>query len=81
MVDIGSLFELVDKQKASDLLITAGAPPVLRIDGKLVRTKNKALRGEDSKRLIYGVLTPEQQNRFERRHEELMREFRRSAEP
>ena len=69
MADVGNLFELVDARKASDLLITAGAPPMLRVDGKLVSTQNKALRSEDSKRLIYSVLTTEQQNRFERRHE------------
>jgi len=69
MVDIGSLFELVDARNASDLLITAGAPPALRVDGKIVRTQNRSLRSEDSKRLIYSVLTTEQRNRFERRHE------------
>ncbi len=69
MVDMVDLFELVDKRGASDLLITAGAPPMLRVDGKLVRTKNRRLSGEESKRLIYGLLTAEQRERFERRHE------------
>jgi len=69
MVDIKDLFDLVDKRHASDLLITAGAPPMLRVDGKLVRAHSRSLRDEDSKRLIYGILTPEQRDRFEQRHE------------
>ncbi len=64
--------ELVDLLKAclsegaSDLHICVGAPPVLRIDGELRRTDNPVLTPDESKRLIYSVLTDSQKGRFER---------------
>jgi len=69
MVDIKELFELVEKRGASDLIVTAGAPPMLRVDGKLSRTRFKVLRADDCKRMIYGILSTGQKARFEQRHE------------
>ena len=37
------LFDLVSKEGASDLLISAGAPPALRVNGQIRRTKGDAL--------------------------------------
>ena len=65
-MDIKQLFELVVKQKASDLLIGAGAPPILRVNGELLRVKGTSLTEDDSKKLIYSVLTPEQIKKFEK---------------
>jgi len=59
------LFELVAKQNASDLLISAGAPPMLRVNGRLYRTRNDALTPEDCKKLIYTALSTEQRQKFE----------------
>ncbi len=64
-MDIKPLLELVAKEGASDLFITAGAPPMLRVNGELYRTPNEPLTPEAAKELLYGVLTKEQQNRFE----------------
>lgn len=68
-LDIKSLFSLVAKEDASDLIISAGAPPVLRVNGQLMRTKGDPLTPEQSKRLIYGFLTAEQKKEFEERKE------------
>jgi twitching motility protein PilT len=65
-MELRQLFELVDERKASDLIISAGAPPVLRINGKLRRIEADPLTEEDTRRLIYGELTEEQRERFER---------------
>ena len=65
-MSIDDLFELVAKENASDLLLSAGAPPVLRVDGDLLRTRGDALTPEMCKELIYGFLTKEQQDVFER---------------
>jgi len=62
---IKELLDLVAKEKASDLFITAGAPPMLRVDGELFRTKYDALTPEQAKELIYGFLSKEQQDVFE----------------
>ncbi len=68
-MDIHDLFELVAKEKASDLLISAGAPPILRINGQLYRSKTEALTPEQTKKLIYDFLTDAQREQFEAHRE------------
>ena len=65
-MELKELFELVRKRKASDLLISAGAPPVLRVDGRLFRTRNDPLTPEQTKKMVYAILSAEQKERFER---------------
>jgi twitching motility protein PilT len=55
---------MVDKG-ASDLHITAGSPPQLRIDGELVPFRLAALGPVDTKQLCYSVLTDDQKSHFE----------------
>ncbi len=50
---------------ASDLHITTGSPPQLRIDGQLVPLRTEALTPVDTKQLCYSVLTDAQKLRFE----------------
>ena len=38
MVSMGELFLLMHERGASDLHLTVGAPPMLRVDGQLVPT-------------------------------------------
>ena len=64
-MELQELFDLVTKQKASDLLISAGAPPVIRVNGKLYRTRGESLTPDETKKLIYGGLTEEQKKHFE----------------
>lgn len=64
-MELQSLFDLVKKQKASDLLISAGAPPMLRVNGKLYRTRNESLTPEQTRKLVYSSLTEAQIARFE----------------
>lgn len=62
------LQEMIEK-KASDLHITAGAPPVLRIDGKIVPSAYDAVTPDISKQIAYSVLTEDQQKRYENNKE------------
>jgi len=55
---IDKLLQTVVNRKASDLHITVGQPPVLRIDGRLVRLETKVLGPEDTVALMKSV-TPE----------------------
>lgn len=55
---------MVDKG-ASDLHITTGSPPQLRLDGELVPFRVAALGPVDTKQLCYSVLTDEQKAHFE----------------
>jgi twitching motility protein PilT len=50
---------------ASDLHVTTGSPPQLRIDGELVPLRTDALTPVDTKQLCYSVLTDAQKLRFE----------------
>lgn len=63
------LIELVIKRKASDLHIGVGVPPILRIDGKLLLTDYEPLKPEDTKALIFSILTLEQRKILEQRLE------------
>jgi len=53
-------------QKASDVHLTVGLPPVFRIDGELIATSDRPLQPDDTVELIYGVLTQGQREEFER---------------
>ncbi len=67
MADINTLLKLTQDQKASDLHITAGNPPVIRIDGRLsVVDKFPAFTRESAKSLIYSMLSDEQKAHFEK---------------
>jgi len=68
-VDMNELLALVESENASDLLITAGAPPMIRVSGRLKKTHYEPLRSEDTKRLVYSVLTDKQKQRFEEEKE------------
>src|SRR5512133_502267 len=50
---------------ASDLHVTTGSPPQLRIDGKLVPLKTAPLTPVETKQLCYSILTDAQKHRFE----------------
>ena len=54
---------------ASDLHVTTGSPPQLRIDGKLHPLKMPPLTPQDTKQLCYSVLTDAQKHRFEETNE------------
>ena len=63
-MDIHDLFDLVAQENASDLLISAGAPPILRIHGQLFRSRTDALTPEQTEKLIFDFLSDEQRERF-----------------
>jgi len=54
---------------ASDLHLTVGLPPMLRIAGKLVPTEYPRLMPDMTKRLIYSVLNDKQKEKFEKHWE------------
>jgi twitching motility protein PilT len=55
---------MIDKG-ASDLHITTGSPPQLRIDGHLAPLRTDSLTPQDTKQLCYSILTDAQKLRFE----------------
>ncbi|MBF0542950.1 MAG: type IV pilus twitching motility protein PilT [Candidatus Riflebacteria bacterium] len=65
MFVLNDLLNLVIENGASDLHITVGTPPVIRVDGELVQTDLDVLTPMDTRSLIYNMLTAEQQKEFE----------------
>jgi len=51
---------------SSDLHLTVGLPPVVRVDGSLTRLDYRPLSPQDTQRLIYDILTNDQVEIFER---------------
>lgn len=64
-MEIDELLSLVSKKRASDLHLTAGLPPMLRVDGRLVPTSYEKLTPQETQRLVYSMLTDRQKQRFE----------------
>lgn len=66
---IEEILELCITRNASDLHISAGLPPILRIDGKLIRTDLSVLSGDDVETIIFPILTNEQRRNLEQHWE------------
>ena len=69
MVDIVHLLNLAHSERASDLHLTYGRPPILRVCGHLIPLDMEALFKDDLKAIIYSILTEEQIKRFEKSKE------------
>ncbi len=69
MISMSELFLLMHERGASDLHLTVGSPPVLRIDGLLVPTPFEKLTPETSQALIFSLLTDNQRQKFEATNE------------
>jgi twitching motility protein PilT len=69
MVSMSELFMMMHERGASDLHLTAGAPPTLRIDGELVATPFEKLNGEATQTLIFSMMTDDQRARYEATNE------------
>ncbi len=68
-MELRDLLMLTIEKKASDLHLTEHTPPILRIDGRLTLAELPKLTREDTKRLVYSVLTNEQKEMFEKNWE------------
>jgi twitching motility protein PilT len=64
-INLQALLKAMLDKGASDLHITAGSPPRLRIDNELVRLQTDQLAREDTKLLCYSVMNDAQKLRFE----------------
>jgi len=69
MPNLHQLLKAMIEKGASDMHITTGSPPQLRIDGKLIPLKLNPLNPAETKELCYSVLTDAQKRRFEEENE------------
>lgn len=68
-ISLQDLLTLMIEQNASDLHLTSGSPPQLRIDGSLRPVNVPPLSPTETKRLAYSILTEKQKKQFEEKNE------------
>lgn len=69
MINMNDLLLLMVQKKASDLHMTVGVPPCVRVDGILNQTNLEKLNSDTVQRLVYSLLSDAQKQRFESENE------------
>jgi twitching motility protein PilT len=64
MAQIDQLFKVMIAQNASDLHLSAGAPPFLRIHGEMIKLDHPVLNNDGVQALIFEILTEKQKKNF-----------------
>jgi twitching motility protein PilT len=64
-MDIAELLAFSNKQNASDLHISAGLPPLIRVDGEIKRINVESLDDRTVHDMIYDIMNDKQQKDFE----------------
>ena len=68
-MELTSLLKLMHEKSASDLFITAGIAPTMKVNGKTAPVNNDVLSPEDSMEMVTGMMSPAQREEFEATHE------------
>jgi twitching motility protein PilT len=69
MPSLHQLLKAMIEKGSSDLHVTTGTPPQLRIDGELIPLKTPPLSPADTKKICYSILTDAQKHEFEEENE------------
>lgn len=69
MTTIQQLLEEMVRRGASDLHLTAGVPPIFRIDGELIHSEHEILKPEMTQQLAYSLMNDTQKKKFEQEKE------------
>ena len=65
-MEITDLLIFTQKNKASDLHLSVGNPPILRVSGDMLPMKMGVLTPEDIKQMLYAIMTEQQRSDYER---------------
>ncbi|MBP6299709.1 MAG: PilT/PilU family type 4a pilus ATPase [Arenimonas sp.] len=68
-IDFTSFLKLMAQKKASDLFITAGVPPSMKVQGKVSAITQSPLTPQQSREMVLNVMSPSQREEFEKTHE------------
>jgi len=63
------LLRMMIAKKASDLFITAGFPPAMKIDGKMTPVTNQALSAQHAREIARSIMNDKQATEFDATHE------------
>jgi twitching motility protein PilU len=64
-MDFKALLALMVEKKASDLFITAGKPPSMKVDGKVTEVSRSKLTAEQSLNVLYSIMDQRQKDEFD----------------
>ena len=64
-MDFNSLLKLMVHKKASDLFITAGVAPSLKINGKVTPVTQATLTPSQAREIVYSIMSPDQRQEFD----------------
>ncbi|TAN06194.1 MAG: PilT/PilU family type 4a pilus ATPase [Rhodanobacteraceae bacterium] len=68
-VDFTSFLKLMVHKKASDLFITAGVAPSIKVNGRIVPITQTPLTAQEARDMVLNVMNPIQREEFEKTHE------------
>jgi len=68
-MEFESLLKLMVHKNGSDLFITAGVAPSLKVNGKIAPVTQATLTPIQAKEIVMGIMTPAQKEEFERENE------------
>lgn len=68
-IDFTSFLKLMVHKKASDLFITAGVSPSIKVNGRIVPVTQQPLSAQQSRDMVINIMTPSQREEFEKTHE------------
>ncbi len=68
-MDITELLRFAVSEEASDIHVSSGEPPIMRIHGSMKRLDHPALSGDDVHRMIYDIMSDKQRKDFEELNE------------
>jgi twitching motility protein PilT len=66
MAQIDEILKIVKSAGATDLHLVAGSVPVVRVDGRLEKTRHRRLSNQEVRQLIYEILSDDQIRQLER---------------
>ncbi len=63
-MDFNGILKLMGEKKASDLFITVGMPPSIKVHGRISPISKSRLVEEQTRELVFGLMSPAQRDEF-----------------
>ncbi len=68
-MDLTQLLAFTMQNDASDLHLSAGSPPIIRVSGQMKRVKADALASDDIRTMLYSIMAEDQRAEYEKNME------------
>ncbi len=63
-MEFDALLKVMAQKKASDLFITAGMPPCIKVNGRIMPVSKDVIGEQDARELVAGIMSPAQREEF-----------------